>query len=240
MALTLSLVERRLVGVLVEKGFTTPQQYPLTLNALVAGANQQSCRDPVMHVDEEAVVISLESLREKGLVTLVRTVGGRTDRYKHRVTDTLGVEGREAAVLAELLLRGPQSDGELRQRANRMVPIPDLGTLAATIEALASRDDPLMRRLSPPARRRGARYAHTLYAEGEAPPEESEDDPGERTASPSGGRRRSSERVDELERRVAALEARIDRLEAALAVECPGEGIPESRAAEDSPALDEP
>ena len=173
MALALDAAERRVLGVLLEKGFTTPEQYPLTLNGLVTGCNQKSCRDPHMHLDEEKVLDALDSLRAKGLASLTRTVGGRTDRYKHRVSDTLQIEGREAAVFCELLVRGPQTDGELRQRASRMVTIPGLPELAVTLDKLNDREEALVMRLGPPERRRGAKYAHTLYPENERPSEES-------------------------------------------------------------------
>ena len=172
MALALDAAERRVLGVLLEKGFTTPEQYPLTLNGLVTGCNQKSCRDPHMHLGEEKVLDALDDLRGKGLAALTRTVGGRTDRYKHRVADTLHIEGREAAVLTELLVRGPQTDGELRQRASRMVTIPGLPELAASLERLRSREEPLVTRLGTAERRRGVKYAHTLYPENERPAEE--------------------------------------------------------------------
>ena len=169
MPLKLNFDERRVLGVLMEKAFATPEQYPLTLNSLVTGSNQKSCRNPLSHLDEEAVLNTLDSLRDKNLVTLVRTMGSRTDRYKHRVSDTLQVEGKGAAVLAELLLRGPQTDGELRQRACRLVPIADLTELGNAIGGLGGREEPFIRRLSPEGQRRGVKYAHTLYPPGEEP-----------------------------------------------------------------------
>lgn len=172
MELALDFAERRVLGVLVEKGFTTPEQYPLTLNGLVTGCNQKSCRDPVSHLSEEQILEALDSLREKGLVTLVRSAGSRTDRFKHRVTETLELSGKEAAVLAELVLRGPQTDGELRQRASRMVAIADLPELGAVIDNLSSAERNMVARLSPPGRRRGVKYAHNFYPPGERPGDE--------------------------------------------------------------------
>ena len=165
----LNFAERRVLGVLMEKGFTTPEQYPLTLNSLVNGCNQKSCRDPVSHLAEDEVVHSLDSLREKGLVTIVRSTSGRTDRYRHRCADTLELEGRPSAVLAELLLRGPQTDGELRQRASRMVEIPTLADLAITLDELRRHEPCLLMPASPVGRRRGAKYAHALYPADERP-----------------------------------------------------------------------
>lgn len=165
----LSFAERRVLGVLIEKGFTTPDQYPLTLNSVIVGSNQKSCRDPVSSVDEETVLDSLDSLRQKGFVICVRTEGSRADRWKHRTGDCLSLDSREVAVLAELLLRGPQTDGELRQRASRMVPITDLGEAEEIIGRLGSREEPLIQRLGPPGKRRGVKYAHTLYSADEQP-----------------------------------------------------------------------
>jgi uncharacterized protein YceH (UPF0502 family) len=187
----LSFAERRVLGVLIEKGFTTPDQYPLTLNSVVVGSNQKSCRDPVSHVGEETVLDSLDSLRQKGFVICVRAEGSRADRWKHRTGDCLDLDSREVAVLAELLLRGPQTDGELRQRASRMVPISDLSDVEEIIARLGSREEPLIQRLGPPGKRRGIKYAHTLYPADEQPwhaadrPSWSEFTPAARQAAPS-------------------------------------------------------
>ncbi|MBN1444007.1 MAG: YceH family protein [Planctomycetes bacterium] len=252
----LSFAERRVLGVLIEKGFTTPQQYPLTINALVAGCNQQSCREPVADLGDSSVLDALDSLREKGLVTLVRTTGGRTDRFKHNAAGGFDIEGPQLAVLAELLLRGPQTDGELRQRASRMVPIADLAALQNTLASLQSRDDPLVRRLSPPQRRRGVRYAHALYPPDEEPALEDLDEREDLSASPrdaaaprdavgsAGAEGRASpprgdsarmlQRLEVLERRIEDIEDRLERIESA----CPelrkadgeAEGVAETEA----------
>lgn len=174
MPVELSFEERRVLGVLIEKGFTTPEQYPLTLNAVVVGSNQKSCRDPVSTIDEKTALQSLDSLRRKGFVIQVRTEGSRTDRWKHRTGECLGIEPKEVAILAELLLRGPQTDGELRQRASRMVPQGELDDVIRLVELLLSRDDPIVERLTPPERRRGARFAHNLYPAEERPEVSSE------------------------------------------------------------------
>ena len=172
--LELSFAERRVLGALIEKGFTTPEQYPLSLNAVVVASNQKSCRDPVSSLDEEAALDSLDSLRKKGFATLVRMEGSRVDRWKHRFGETLGLNAKEVAVLAELLLRGPQTDGEIRSRAARMTPLPDLDEVARILESLVSRPEPLVERLGPPGRRRGVKYAHRFY-----PPSEQPQDDGE-------------------------------------------------------------
>jgi len=175
--LELSFAERRVLGVLIEKGFTTPEQYPLSLNAVVVASNQKSCRDPIANLDEEAALDSLEALRKKGLATLVRMEGSRVDRWKHRFGETLGLGPREVAIIAELLLRGPQTDGEIRSRAGRMTPLPDLDEVTRILESLGARPEPLVERLGPPGRRRGVKFAHRFY-----PPAEQPHDDGESNA----------------------------------------------------------
>ena len=158
--------ERRVLGVLVEKAKTTPEYYPLSVAAIVTGCNQKSNRDPVTNYDQDDVEDTLHSLRKKGAVILVEG-GGRVARWKHTLYDWLKVSKVELAVMAELLLRGPQTEGELRARASRMEPLADLPALQAILEALAPRG--LVQYLSPPGQKRGVYVAHGLY-----PPEELE------------------------------------------------------------------
>src|SRR4051794_40125390 len=116
--------ESRVLGVLVEKAFTTPDQYPLSLNSLTSGCNQKNNRDPVLNMSEDQVFDAVESLRSKGLVIRIEAgAGSRVHRFKHNAIDTLHVRSTELAILAELLLRGPQTHGELRGRASRMQPM---------------------------------------------------------------------------------------------------------------------
>ena len=152
--------ERRVVGVLAEKGKTTPEYYPLTVAALVAGCNQKSNRDPVTSYDSDEVEDTLQSLRKKGAAILVEA-GGRVPRWKHTLYEWLKVSKAELAVLIELLLRGPQTEGELRARASRMEPLPDRAALEALLEALVPRG--LVVYLSPPGQKRGVVVTHGLY-----------------------------------------------------------------------------
>ncbi len=145
----LGLVERRVLGVLVEKAKTTPETYPLSLNALVTGCNQKSNRSPVVSFSESDVEEALSSAQKKGLA--IKITGGRVDRWRHALYEAWNVEKMELAILAELLLRGPQSEGELRGRASRMEPIADLETLRAKLRTLASRK--LVVYLTPEGRR---------------------------------------------------------------------------------------
>src|SRR5689334_24454403 len=158
--------ERRVLGVLVEKAKTTPEYYPLTVAAIVTGSNQKSNRDPVVTYDADDVEDTLQDLRRKGAVIMVEA-GGRVVRWKHTLYDWLKVSKVELAVVAELLLRGPQTEGDLRARASRMEPFADLPALQTVLEALTAKG--LVAYLSPPGVRRGVVVTHGLY-----PPEEAE------------------------------------------------------------------
>src|SRR5437763_2730354 len=134
---TLTMAERRVLGVLVEKAKTTPDVYPMSLNSLLTGANQKSNRDPLLNLSEEDVENTLAGLQPKGYVTRIQ--GGRVERWRHNLYDQWSVNKVDLAILAELLLRGPQTEGELRQRASRMEPIDDLDALRAALKPLVER-----------------------------------------------------------------------------------------------------
>ena len=147
----LDAIERRVLGTLIEKGKTTPDQYPLSLNALVTGCNQKSNRDPIMTLDEEQVARAIQSLKASGAMAEVFG-SGKIPRYRHLAYEWLGVEKEELAILGELLLRGEQTEGDLRGRASRMDLIPDLDALRGHLDRLAARG--LIVWLSPPGRGR--------------------------------------------------------------------------------------
>jgi uncharacterized protein YceH (UPF0502 family) len=153
---------------LVEKQKTTPEYYPMSVAAIVSGANQKSNRDPVTNYDADDVEETLQSLRKKGAAILVEG-SGRVVKWKHTLYDWLGLRNRpvEMAVMAELLLRGPQTEGDLRARASRMEPLPDLAALQTVLEYLSEQG--LVVYLSPPGQKRGVVVTHGLY-----PPEELE------------------------------------------------------------------
>lgn len=151
-------IDRRLFGVLIEKGKTTPDQYPMSLNALTAGCNQKSNRYPQMELDQEDVLRGLDRLRMLGAVAEVQG-GGRVPRYRHFAYEWLGVNKVELAVMAELLLRGSQTEGELRGRAARMEPIADVAALRPVLESLVGKR--LVVSLSSPGR--GHMVTHNLY-----------------------------------------------------------------------------
>jgi uncharacterized protein YceH (UPF0502 family) len=154
----LSALERRILGVLVEKAKTTPDAYPMSVNALVTGCNQKSNRDPVMTVDEADADEMLVGLQTRGLA--IKITGGRVVRWRHQLYDRWQVNKVELALLAELLLRGPQTEGELRSRASRMEPIDELEQLRQALRPLAERT--LVRFLGPEGRR-GTLIAHGFY-----------------------------------------------------------------------------
>jgi uncharacterized protein YceH (UPF0502 family) len=155
----LSMNERRLLGVMVEKAKTTPDVYPMSVNSLVTGANQKSNRDPIMNFNEEDIENALAAMQPKGYVTRIQ--GGRVERWKHNLYDLWSVNKVELAILAELLLRGPQTEGELRQRASRMEPIDDLDVLRAALKPLVERK--LVQFLGPEGRR-GTMITHGFHS----------------------------------------------------------------------------
>ena len=132
----LSSRQRRVLGVLMEKGLTTPEYYPMTLKALIAGCNQKSNRSPITNYDEDAVEDTIEQLRELGLAAVILPDSGRTERFRHYVRKRYTFSEPQIAILTELLLRGRQTLGELRGRASRMVPIEDLSTLRTELAGL--------------------------------------------------------------------------------------------------------
>src|SRR5438477_8824267 len=158
----LSLRQRRVLGVLIEKAKTTPDVYPMTINGLVAGCNQKSNREPVMNLSTDDVEQVLEELRGTGAVTEVQG-SGRVAKYRHHAYEWLGVEKTELAVMTELMLRGEQTLGELRGRAARMEPIADMAALKPVVDSLVKKG--LMIELTPPGR--GQAVSHGLYKERE-------------------------------------------------------------------------
>lgn len=154
----LPAIERRILGVLVEKAKTVPESYPMTLNGICTGCNQKNNRYPLMQLEPEQLDDPLERLRNYGAVALVQG-SGRVEKYRHYVSDWLGVDKFELAVMTELLLRGAQTEGELRQRASRMEPIADLPALRAILKGLEQRG--LV--LSLTSAGRGHVVSHNLY-----------------------------------------------------------------------------
>ncbi|QDU37283.1 hypothetical protein Mal4_15930 [Maioricimonas rarisocia] len=167
--------QRRVLGVLVEKAFTTPDYYPLTLKALTSGCNQKSNRDPISNYTEDAVVETCDALREMGLIAVVHTESGRTERYRHYMRKRFTFTEPQLAIITELLLRGRQQLGELRSRASRMVPIDGVEELRSELSGLLEQG---YIQASGRLERRGVEVDHTFYLPNEgrelaALPEES-------------------------------------------------------------------
>ena len=204
MDILLSDVETRVLGSLVEKELTTPEYYPLSLNALVNACNQKSNRDPVMNLGEGDVRDALRSLDKKGLAGPADNMLSRVSKYEHRLQEAYNFTRHEIAVLSELLLRGPQTPGELRSRADRMHKFDDLGIVQSTLQRLMRREPPLVTVLARQPGTKEARYAHLLSGEVEAPPQNSAAAGISAPGGASGGER------------IARLEARVDNLQSEI------------------------
>jgi uncharacterized protein YceH (UPF0502 family) len=160
--IVLNEVECRVLGSLVEKEATTPEYYPLSLNALVNACNQKSNRDPVMKLDEATVREALHSLEGQSLVRSVSPADSRVTKYEHRLQDAYNFYRHEIAILCLLLLRGPQTPGELRSRAERMHSFDDLGAVQSSLQHLMKREPPLVKALPRQPGTKETRYAHLL------------------------------------------------------------------------------
>jgi len=211
MTIELTPHEARIIGCLIEKEITTPEQYPLSLNALTNACNQKSNRDPVLDLDETTVQQTMDQLIKKYLVSEETGYGSRVAKYRHRFCNTeygtLKFTPQELGIICELLLRGSQTPGELRSRASRLCPFKDVTEVEAALDALARREDgPFVVRLPREPGKRESRYAHLFSGEVEGveavhgediPPHE----PSQHT---------------QLEQRVAQLEAEVAELKALL------------------------
>jgi len=196
----LSPVEERVLGCLIEKGLTTPEYYPLTLNSLTTACNQKSNRQPVLDLDEKTVVRALDGLRDRELTRVVSGADMRVPRYYHRFAEVLELEDDEVAALCELMLRGPQTVGELRARASRMTPFESLEQVGAVLERLEGRQ--LVTRLARQPGRKESRYAHLLAGAPESEAEEEGEAPPERATLEV---RAENERLEALQGEVAEL-----------------------------------
>lgn len=203
MNILLNEIECRVLGCLIEKELATPEYYPLTLNALINACNQKSNRDPVMALDETTVQEALDRLRQKQLAHR-SAEGVRAAKYCHNLEGLLRLEPAEMAVLAELLLRGPQTLGELRSRAERMTAFTDLAAAEECVQALLERDEPLVVRLPRQPGRKEHRFAHLLAG----PPAADESLPARTDFTAATG----SDRIAELEGDVAQLRSELDEL----------------------------
>ena len=215
----LSPSEARVLATLMEKARTVPDTYPLTLNALITGCNQKTCRDPVMTLDEAQVLSALDALRDAGLVT--ETDGGRTRRYAHQFQKGIGVPEQSAVLLGLLILRGPQTAGELRQNAERWYRFADISSVEAFLDELQERSEekggPLVVQLARAPGARESRWMHLLCG----PVDEAALAASSASAASAGGGSALSERIEALEADVAALRQTVASLCESLGLEPP-------------------
>lgn len=206
--------EARVLGVLVEKALTTPGQYPLTLNSLVSGCNQRSNRLPILNLDENRVIAALDSLKAKDLAREVMLANSRVTKFRHTAKETLGISISELVVLTELLLRGPQSLGEIRGRASRMHPLESLEVVQSILDHLSSKDQPMVREVAPVPGSRAKRFAQLLCPN--AHPVEATTASNSSDTSPTTASSNSNSR--DLERRISVLERELKELSSAVKV----------------------
>jgi uncharacterized protein len=204
--IVLSAVEARVLGALIEKEITTPDYYPLSLNALINACNQKNNRDPVMTIDEGTVRTALHNLQSKHLAGPASGADSRVTKYEHRVQEVFNFTRAETAIIDVLLLRGPQTPGELRGRTERMYRFEELSDVQSALQHLMEREPPLVKMLPRQPGTKESRYAHLLAGEiqgWEASPE-SESTPADDS--------QDSERLTRLERDVAALRQELAEL----------------------------
>ena len=199
--LPLDAVAVRVLGALIEKESTTPDTYPLTLNALTAACNQSSNREPVMSLDEAVVLDSVQNLMRRSLVREVYRSDSRAKRYRQTMSETLSLHPAEMAVLCVLMLRGPQTTGEIRTRTSRLHDFSEIAQVDITLQALMTLSTPLVVQLPRQPGQKEVRYAHLLAGE--------PDTSALHHAEPATGK---AGRIDDLEKEIAALRAELSDL----------------------------
>jgi uncharacterized protein YceH (UPF0502 family) len=211
MTVFLSEIEARVLGSLIEKDLATPDYYPLSLNALKNACNQKNNRDPLMSLDQQSVEAALENLRGQKLSLIITGGDNRVPKYAHRASETLNLDNRDLAILAVLLLRGPQTIGELRSRAQGMHGFDDLAAVENCLRRLMEREpEPLVKRLERQSGLKEPRYGHLLS--GDVAPPASEPAAPERQPL-----RSDRDRIAALEATVEALQAEVSDLTRELA-----------------------
>ena len=210
----LSEVAARVLGALVEKEITTPEYYPLSLNALVNACNQKTNREPVMNLDEEAVTIALRSLSDLELAGAADTNDSRVRKYEHRLQEAFNFTRPETAVLCVLLLRGAQTPGEIRGRGERLHHFEELSDVQAGLQKLMQREPALVKVLARQPGTKESRYVHLLCGDVE---DSTSDGVRESVGAISGGRVTEDGRIARLESEVAALRSEVAELRLQLA-----------------------
>lgn len=204
MQAVLDPIEARVIGTMIEKRITVPDTYPLTINSLVNGCNQLNNRSPVTSLNEPEVSSAVERLRDRGFTSLYTGAATRVPKYSESFVERLGLQRNEAAILCELMLRGAQTPGELRSRAERLHAFADLGEVETTLEAMAALTPPLVLQLPRESGNRAAKWQHMLFG-GDLPAADAPSLP------PS-----KADRESALAERVASLESKVAELEEAL------------------------
>ncbi len=207
MSTILNEIEVRVLGSLVEKQLTTPEYYPLTMNALTAACNQKSNRDPVMSLGESEIQAAIDRLRDLSLVYLFYGSGSRTVKYKHMLPSVYELDPAGTAVMTVLMLRGPQTIGEIRDRTGRLFDFRDLNEVQTALDDLAKRDEPLIVKLERQPGQKEARYAHLLSGEIDVSNLAA---PAERPSGSSS----SNERIEKLESEVERLSSELAEFKA--------------------------
>ena len=207
MDIVLNETEVRILGCLIEKEMTTPEYYPLSLNSLTNACNQKSNRDPVVFYEEAVVSQGLDSLQEKGLARKTHTAGSRVPKYLHTVLDKFDLSGQEMAILCELMLRGPQTMGEIRTHADRMSPLNSLEEVEKNLRALLDYDPALAIKLPRESGRKECRYMHLFSGS------ITQDLP----AGPAAYRSPEEERISRLEEETARLRSELEDLKQTFA-----------------------
>ena len=213
--MNLTEIETRVLGSLIEKDITTPDYYPLSLNALVNACNQKNNRDPVMTLDEETVRQALATLQEKRLAGPASGADSRVTKFEHRLQEVFNFDRREIAIVCVLLLRGPQTPGELRSRTERMYHFEALDDIVSTLDRLAQRDPPLARILPRQPGTKESRYTHLFSGDVPmSPPAEDADVHVARAPSAAnGGTTSTADRLASLEQEVSRLRAEVSEIQ---------------------------
>jgi uncharacterized protein YceH (UPF0502 family) len=201
----LTEIEARICGALVEKHLTTPEYYPLTLNALVAACNQKTNREPVVAFTEETVTTALENLREKNIVYVFYGAASRVAKYKHILPEVFETNEAETAILCVLMLRGAQTLGELRERTGRLYEFSGLGEVNETLDNLTRREEPLVTKLERQAGQKEIRFAHLLSGEAAAQKQNV-------STAPNTTSNNQTERIEKLEQEIETLREEINVL----------------------------
>jgi uncharacterized protein YceH (UPF0502 family) len=208
--LILNAAEARVLGSLIEKDITTPDYYPLSLNALINACNQKNNREPVTNFDEETVRLALRNLSDKGLAGTASGADSRVTKYEHRLQEVLNLTRPETAILCVLLLRGPQTPGELRGRTERMYHFEHLDDVGSALQQMMRREPPLVKALGRRPGTKEIRYAHLLSGD-----VESWEPPVSETAS--AGSAEDTGRIAQLEEKVSSLEREVAELKQQMA-----------------------